>query len=326
MATKTREIVVPGDLLDDTGDLKPGANTYRQGNAVYATRLGVKSVRGKEVSVISLSGRYEPRRGDLVIGTCVEMGPSNWYVNVGAAQDAGMHVNDVPWRVEFGETAKYLAVGETVLLKVAHVDEMKKMQVTMKDRQARKLAGGLIVEVAPTKVPRIIGRGGSMITMIKDMTNVRMFVGQNGVIWIDGEPQDVALALDAVRYVEANAHTSGLTTQVKNLLEERTGKSYDELRRELAERDEETFEPSTGGEVESPDFEGEVPAPDEAEEKPRRPSPKSPDEEEDDEEEDEDDEDDDDDDDNGSGSRGRSGGRARRGRGRRGGRGRRSKE
>ncbi|HLE95802.1 MAG TPA: exosome complex RNA-binding protein Rrp4, partial [Candidatus Thermoplasmatota archaeon] len=220
---ETRQIVVPGDVLDDSGRFRPGSNTYKDGSAIYASRLGVKTVRGDQINVIGLSGRYDPQRGDMVIGTVVETGPSNWYISVGASGDVGMHVNDVPWRVEFGETVKYLNTGDTVLLKVFHVDDLRKVQVTMKDRSARKLTGGIIIEVSPSKVPRIIGRNGSMITLVKNMTNTRMFVGQNGIIWLDGEPKDVALAISAIRMVEEQAHTTGLTENIKAWLEANGG-------------------------------------------------------------------------------------------------------
>lgn len=219
--SETRQIVVPGERIAAAGELRPGQNTYEEADGIYALRLGVKSVRGDRVNVIALSGRYEPARGDMVIGTVAEAGPSNWYINIGAANDVGMHVNDVPWRVEFGETKKYLDIGDSVLLKIVHVDELKKAQVSMKDRQCRKLTGGLLFEVSPAKVPRIVGRQGSMISMLKDATNVRVFVGQNGVIWLDGETEDVALALEALRKIEAEAHTSGLTDRMKAWLEER---------------------------------------------------------------------------------------------------------
>lgn len=218
---ETRQIVVPGDVVGSADEHMPGQNTYQEGRDIKALRLGVKSVRGDRVNVIGLSGRYEPARGDMVIGTIAELGPSNWYINIGAANDVGMHVNDVPWRVEFGETSKYLAIGDTVLLKIVHVDEMKKAQVTMKDRQCRKLTGGLIWDVSPTKVPRIVGRNGSMIQLIKDATSVRIFVGQNGKVWIDGEPADVSLALEALNKIEVEAHTTGLTDRMKAWLEER---------------------------------------------------------------------------------------------------------
>ncbi|HUR67938.1 MAG TPA: exosome complex RNA-binding protein Rrp4 [Candidatus Thermoplasmatota archaeon] len=219
--TETRQIVVPGEVVGTTESHAPGQNTYLEGRSIRALRLGVKSVRGNVLNVISLNGRYEPGRGDMVIGTAQEAGPSNWYIDIGAANDVGMHVNDVPWRVEFGETSKYIAIGETVLLKIVHVDEMKKAQVSMKDRQCRKLTGGLIWEVAPTKVPRIVGRNGSMIALIKDYTSVRIFVGQNGRVWLDGEAADVTLALEALHKIEAEAHTTGLTDRMKAWFEDK---------------------------------------------------------------------------------------------------------
>jgi len=215
-----KDIVVPGDLLDDTGRLRPGFNTYKEGPNIYALRLGIKQVRGDTVGVLALSGRYDPQRNDLVIGTVMETGPSIWVMDIRAPSPVTMHVNDVPWKVDFGETSKFLATGDTVLLKVAFVDEIKKVQLTMKDRACRKLTGGLTFEVAPSKVARIIGRGGSMTNTIKAATNTRMFVGQNGRIWLDGEPHDVALAMAAIKKIEDEAHTSGLTEKVKAFLEE----------------------------------------------------------------------------------------------------------
>lgn len=226
-----KEVVIPGELLDPTGRLKPGFNTYKEGNQVYALRLGIKQVHGDIVSVIALSGRYDPQRNDLVIATVLETGPSIWLMDIRAPSPVTMHVNDVPWKVDFGETSKFMASGDTVLLKVAFVDEIKKVQLTMKDRACRRLSGGLVFDVAASKVPRIIGRGGNMTNLIKDATNTRMFVGQNGVIWIDGEPKDVGLAMAAVRKIEAEAHTSGLTEKVTAFLREHKRGSVDQRKK-----------------------------------------------------------------------------------------------
>ena len=50
-----------------------------------------------------------------------------------------MHVNEVPWKVEFGDTSRYLGMGQVVLLKVLSVDESKKINVTMKDSGLRRI-------------------------------------------------------------------------------------------------------------------------------------------------------------------------------------------
>lgn len=226
-----KQVVIPGELLDDTGRGRPGFNTYKEGRAIYALRLGIRQDRGDQIHVIALSGRYDPQRNDLVIGTVMECGPSIWVMDIRAPSPVTMHVNDVPWKVDFGETSKFMNSGDTVLLKVAFVDEIKKIQLTMKDRACRKLSGGLVFDVAPSKVPRIIGRGGSMTTLIKDATNTRMFVGQNGVIWIDGEPGDVALAMAAIRKIEDEAHTSGLTDKVTAFLREHRRSGMDQWKK-----------------------------------------------------------------------------------------------
>jgi len=214
----SREIVVPGELLDGRGK-KAGPGTYAEGGRIYASQLGIKTVRPNEISVVPLSGQYVPVRGDLVIGKVVGLGPSNWLVDINSPYPAPLHVTEVPWRVEFGETGKFMKVGDVVLLEVIGVDELQRIQVTMKDRGFRKLSGGIVVEISYSKVPRVIGKNGSMIQMLKNMTGCRIYVGQNGRIWIDGELDDVVTAMEAIKLIDDEAHSLGLTERVKRLLE-----------------------------------------------------------------------------------------------------------
>lgn len=223
--SETKTIAVPGDLLDDTGEFKGGSGTYTREDRLYAKRMGIKSVRDKEISIVALGGVYDPAPGDLVIGIVLEHGPSNWLLDINAPYPAPMHVNEVPWKVGFAETSEFLEAGDAVLCKVLFVDEMKKIQATMNDRNLRKLEGGALIEVEPSRVPRVIGRGGSMLNMIKKFTDVWLFVGQNGRIWLGGEEESVALAIEAIRKIERESHIQGLTERMKAFLEERTGKT-----------------------------------------------------------------------------------------------------
>jgi exosome complex component RRP4 len=214
----TREIVVPGDLLADKG-MKAGPGTYVENGNIYASLLGIKSVRSDMVGVVPLSGQYVPIRGDMVIGKIVDMGASNWLVDINAAHPSPLHVNEVPWRVEFGETSRFMTVGDLVLLKVIGVDELGRVQISMKEHGLRKLAGGMVTDVAPAKVPRVIGRSGSMIQILKNLTGCRIHVGQNGRIWIDGDLDNILTAVEAIKLIEREAHSRGLTDKVKALLE-----------------------------------------------------------------------------------------------------------
>ncbi len=213
-----REIVVPGELLAISGK-RAGPGTYSEGGKIFASQLGIKSVRTDMISVVPLSGQYMPMRGDLVVGKIVDVSASNWLVDINSPYPAPQHVNEVPWRVEFGETRRFMGVGDVVMLKVVGHDEQMRVQVSMQDHGLRKLTGGMIIEVSPSKVPRVIGKNGSMIQMLKNSTGCRIYVGQNGRIWIDGELDSIVLAVQAIRMIEDEAHAQGLTEKVKQLLE-----------------------------------------------------------------------------------------------------------
>lgn len=216
-----REIVIPGDLLDASG-LKAGSGAYAVEGKVFAAQLGIKSVKSNFVNVIPLGGGYIPATGDSVIGKVIDIGPSNWLIDINSPYPAPLHVNEVPWRVEFGDTSKYLNVGDTLLAKVLMVDETKRVQVTMKEQGLRKLSGGQVIDISYTKVPRVIGKGGSMIQLIKSHTNCRIFIGQNGRIWLDGEIESMVSAIHAIRMIEEGAQQSRLTEKVKEYLESMT--------------------------------------------------------------------------------------------------------
>lgn len=219
-ARPSREIVVPGELLDESR-MEAGSNTYAIGGKVYANVLGVKNVFQNTVSVIPLGGRYMPSTGDTVIGTIVDIGPSNWLVDISAPYPAPLHVNEVPWKVEFGDTSRFLHLGDVVMLKILMVDESKKIQVTMKDSGLRKIEGGQLVSVSHSKVSRVIGKSGSMIQMLKNMTDCRIFVGQNGVIWVDGDEENADVTVEAIRIIEAHAQSGNLTERIKDFIEKK---------------------------------------------------------------------------------------------------------
>jgi len=213
-----REIVVPGQTLTDA-DVRPGLGAYRSDSTLIAATLGIKNVDGTYASVIPLGGQYIPRVGDIVIGKIDDVGPSNWLIEINSPYPAPMHVNEVPWHVEFGETTSFMKAGDAVIVRVAKVTEVGRVQVSMEGPGLRKLQGGQLIEVPHSKVPRVIGTKGSMISIIKKYTACRLVVGQNGRIWIDGDQDDILIAMRAVRMIADQAHVHGLTNNVKEYLQ-----------------------------------------------------------------------------------------------------------
>ena len=111
-----------------------------------------------------------------------------------------------------------------MVMGITNVTSQKLIDVTMKGPGLRKLVGGRIIEVNTNKVPRIIGKQGSMVTMIKDATGCKITVGQNGLIWIDGEPKMELIAVKTIKKIAQESHLSGLTDKIKAYLEKETKK------------------------------------------------------------------------------------------------------
>ena len=218
MAQEKREIVIPSQLLGDIKNKKAGRGTFVENGKIYAEILGILNNSSDYINVTPLKGRYDPIEKDFVIGIVEEAMASSWLVDINAAYPALLHVNEVPWEVEFGETERYLNHGDSIMAKVLQVDQEKRLQITLNDRNLYKIKGGLIIDVEPSKVPRIIGKKGSMISLLKKYTNCRIFVGQNGRIWIDGDIEGVKKVIDTIKMIEDEALSYGLTNKIEKLL------------------------------------------------------------------------------------------------------------
>jgi len=212
-----RQVVIPGELLDGRG-LKPGSGTYSEGDQIFAAHIGIRQEREGFVDVVPLSGRYIPRARDAVVGQVIDLGPSHWLTDINSPYPAPLHATESPWRVEFGDTERFLRVGDAIIAGVLSVDEAMHVQLTMADQQYGRLQGGQIIEIPHVRVPRVIGQRGTMIAMIRDFTRVEMFVGQNGRIWLDGSPTDVGHAVHAIHLIEERAPLVGLTDTVREYL------------------------------------------------------------------------------------------------------------
>ena len=218
MTDGKREIVIPSQLIGETKDKRAGDGTFVEDGKIYSSLLGVLNIRQQFINVVPLKGRYEPSERDFVIGIVDIPMSSSWLVDINAPYPALLHVNEVPWDVEFGETEKYLNNGDCIMAKVLQVDQEKKLQITLNDRNLYKIKGGLLIDVEPSKVPRIIGKKGSMISLLKQYTKCRIFVGQNGRVWIDGDEQGIKKVIDTIKQIERESLSYGLTSKIEEML------------------------------------------------------------------------------------------------------------
>ena len=215
--SRERILVLPGDEIPAHG-LEPGRGTYRVNGRVYASVLGLLEERPPQVEVIPLSGRYIPKPNDTIIGYVADVQGTFWLLDIGAPRWAPLHMTGTPWEVEIGETDRFLRVGDAVVVRVENLDATGRIGVTMLGEGLGRLDGGVIVNVSPAQIPRVIGRGGSMIQSITRLTGAKLSVGQNGRVWVDGEPEAIARARRALAMIEGEGHRPGLTERVEEFL------------------------------------------------------------------------------------------------------------
>jgi len=211
-----KELVVPGQILAEEG-FYSGRGTFKDGKSVCSSLMGLVSLRNKKISVIPLKSKYVPKRGDVVIGKIDDVRFSMWGVNVNSPYSGILPASEVFGR-EKRELKKVFDVGDVLFLRVVDVDEVKKVKLGLKGRGMGKFRGGVIVDITPTKVPRLIGKKGSMINMIKDKTRCKIVVGQNGLVWVKGDKGMEQITKTIINLIEAEAHTSGLTDRIRDKL------------------------------------------------------------------------------------------------------------
>ncbi|MDP7116363.1 MAG: exosome complex RNA-binding protein Rrp4 [Candidatus Woesearchaeota archaeon] len=217
---KDKDIVVPGELLAEGMGNLPGQGTYRDGEKILAARLGLVQVDGRTIKLKQLAGRYLPKTGDTIICKVFEVNFSGWRVETNSAYPAMLSLKDATSSfIQRGaDLTQFYDIGDNVVCQVTNVTSQNLVDVSMKGPGLRKLAGGRIIEVNTNKVPRIIGKQGSMIQMIKEATKCNITVGQNGLVWIDGDIDGEIVAVDVIKKIEEEAHQSGLTDRIKEYL------------------------------------------------------------------------------------------------------------
>jgi exosome complex component RRP4 len=216
-----RQVVTPGDLLAE-GDYIAGENTYRDNDKIYASRVGLVDCDARKVYVVALKAFYVPSVGDTIIGTIVEVGTGGWTVDINAPYLAMLRASDVldrPFKPQTSDLPSIFDVGDLVIAKIVSYDRTRDPLLTVQEPGLGKIMRGQLVKITPTKIPRVIGRQGSMISMIKKETACQITIGQNGLILISGKtPEDERIAIMALHKIEEESHTSGLTDRVTEMI------------------------------------------------------------------------------------------------------------
>ncbi len=194
-----KQIVLPGEKVDS----RDRHNIYVEHSTTYSKVMGLYDKQNN--SIIPLEGTYVPHVGDNIVGI-IESEKNGVYELDIQHFDRCLLISD--------RHDELIENGEVISATIRDIENKRTIIVEM----PRRLRGGVLIQVKPTKIPRIIGRNDTMAKMISTYTGTHIVIGMNGLIWLDGG--DVPHAIEALLRVEREAHVEGLTNRIKLMLEE----------------------------------------------------------------------------------------------------------
>jgi len=217
---KDRRIVVPGEIIATGEDYLPGEGARRVEENIYASRFGLVDEQGRVIKVIPIFGAFIPRRNNVVIGRVSDITFYGWIIDIDSASAGFLPIEESPRFINKNEMDQYLGIGDVVAAKIWSV-KSKGIDLTLKGKGLGKLEGGFIFRIIPSRVPRVIGREGSMISLIKEKTGCNITVGQNGWIWVKGPNMEEEIrARKAIEFVAEKITMKGLTEKMEEWFSE----------------------------------------------------------------------------------------------------------
>lgn len=217
-----RKLVLPGDLIAEGKEYEAGINVYRDDGRIYSYVIGLASIVEGKVSVTALKGVYVPKRGDVVIGVVKEVSITRWIVDINSPYQGILPAVDVfgkRFSADKVNLQDYLKVGDAVIARIASFDRTTDAILTIGGKGLGKISSGRLEYITPTKIPRLIGKKGSMINLLKKESGCNITIGKNGVILIEGPNGELEeLVAELIRKIDREAHVPGLTDRVAEIL------------------------------------------------------------------------------------------------------------
>ena len=201
-----KKIVVPGDLVTEQRK-RLGKHVFTENGKIYSDALGITNPDSDSASVVPLHGNYVPGRNDIIIGIVSTETYNGYLIEINSIYKSFISKDMVRDRLQKG------SVISAVITNVNEVNEADLDDI-------RSFFGGEVIEVSPSKVPRVIGKSGSMMQVLKNGTGANIVAGRNGWVWAkDG---NIPLLLEAIDLIEKEAHLSNLTNKVEEFLKKKS--------------------------------------------------------------------------------------------------------
>ena len=222
MSQNPNHFVLPGDVISN-GSSSLKQNVILEGDKLVSTTIGFTEINDGAVDVIALTGLYTSAVDDLVIGKIVSHNALSWEVDINSSYRAMLPASDIfgkDYSPSRDDLSLKLIIGDIVLARIVNSDSRRPL-ITINGQNLGKIDDGELIKISPAKVPRLIGKHGSMIQSIEESTGASITIGQNGwVIFKSDNPISLKNAIASIKMADLILHDDNLEEKIQNMLDE----------------------------------------------------------------------------------------------------------
>ena len=222
MSQNPNHFVLPGDVISN-GSSSLKQNVILEGDKLVSTTIGFTEINDGAVDVIALTGLYISAVDDLVIGKIVSHNALSWEVDINSSYRAMLPASDIfgkDYSPSRDDLSLKLIIGDIILARIVNSDS-KRPLITINGQNLGKIDDGELIKISPAKVPRLIGKHGSMIQSIEESTGASITIGQNGwVIFKSDNPISLKNAIASIKMADLILHDDNLEEKIQNMLDE----------------------------------------------------------------------------------------------------------
>ena len=200
MFVDNKQIVLPGHLLSDS-NLTLGRGTFREDGKIYSNMTGIVYLESETISVIPFKYTYKPKYGDLIIGRVTSSSYSSWSININSTYQGYLSTSELYDKNEQNMN-QIINIKDILLLRVAQVDEINRVKLTIRSHGLGKFNQGTIVRVKQPTVHFLSEENAFLTHMIQEYTCTDIIVAKNGLIWINGLKENVEKIIKIIEEIE----------------------------------------------------------------------------------------------------------------------------
>ena len=218
------QFVIPGDVII-TGSYTPEQNVILDGEKVMSTAIGFYEIEDNRVNVIPLTGLYTPKIDDLIIGKVVSHNSLSWDVDINSYYTGMLPASDIfgrDYSPSKDDLSLKLGVADIISARIVNAGGSRGPLLSISGQNLGKIDSGELVKISPTKIPRLIGKHGSMIQTIEASTNATITIGQNGLIVLKcDDTTGLKKAVKSIKMMDKALHNTNLEENIQNILDEK---------------------------------------------------------------------------------------------------------